>query len=161
MVRANVLSRQLRKPRCPCGVEEMWWDFSGWNTCENRGSEGPKHGSFTAVAASHIDRLTCKPLHSCGGNQCSPPLRLKALFETTANGWSNFKRTQRQCHEKNRLAKSASPNCKLYSHTVTGALLGFMWKSVLPWQLHILSFKKKNWCWKRHWSLIKEQLGYL
>lgn len=52
------------------------------------------------MAASHIDRLTCKPLHSCGGNQCSPPLRLKALFETTANGWSNSKRTQRQCHEQ-------------------------------------------------------------
>lgn len=46
----------------------------------------------------------------------------------------------------NRLAKSAFPNCKLYSHTagwITGALLGFTWKSVLPWQLHILSFKKK------------------
>lgn len=80
MVLVNVLQRQIRKLKCPCEVQKMCGDFwlSSWNAYWNRGSEGPKHGSFTAVAASHMNHLTCKPLHSGGGNHCSPLFNLKA-----------------------------------------------------------------------------------
>ena len=91
------------------------------------GTEGPKHGSFTAAAASHMDHLTCKTQRSASGNYCCPALEsnLKALFEI-AGAISNFFRGNVFVRNKQRLAKVASPNSTL---TVLREQWGLCWDS--------------------------------
>lgn len=93
----------------------------------NMGTEGPKHGSFTAAAASHMDHLTCKTQRSASGNYCHPALEsnLKALFEI-AGAISNFFRGNVFVRNKQRLAKVASPNSTL---TVLREQWGLCWDS--------------------------------
>lgn len=121
MIWVYVLPRQMRKPR------SLWQNVCVCETFLNMGTEGPKHGSFTVVAASHMDHLTCKTQRSASGNYCRPALEsnLKALFEI-AGAISNFFRGNVFVRNTQRLAKVASPNSTL---TVLREQWGLCWDS--------------------------------